>query len=59
VNPGRLGPLPQDLLKLVEKGDWGIKTGKGIYDYRGKDGQELVKTREKLLILQLKALGRI
>jgi 3-hydroxybutyryl-CoA dehydrogenase len=59
VDPGRLGPLSKDLLKLVEKGDWGIKTGKGIYDYSGKDGQELVKTREKMLILQLKALGRI
>lgn len=59
VDPGRLGPLPQDLLKLVEKGDWGIKAGKGIYDYSGKDGQELVKKREKLLIRQLKALGRI
>jgi len=59
VDPGRLGPIALDLLKLVEKGDWGIKTGKGIYDYSGKDGQEIVKTREKLLILQLKALGRI
>jgi 3-hydroxybutyryl-CoA dehydrogenase len=59
VDPGRLGPLSKDLLNLVEKGDWGIKTGKGIYDYSRKDGQELVKTREKLLILQLKALGRI
>jgi 3-hydroxybutyryl-CoA dehydrogenase len=59
VDPGRLGPLPHSLLNLVEKGDWGIKSGKGIYDYSGKDGQEIVKTREKLLILQLKALGRI
>ena len=56
---GRLGPLPKELLKLVDEGNWGVKTGKGLYDYSGKNGQELVKLREKQLILQLKALGRI
>ena len=56
---GRLGPLPKELLKLVDEGNWGVKTGKGLYDYSGKNGQELVKLRERQLILQLKALGRI
>ncbi len=56
---GNRPPLPQEILKLVAQGDWGIKTGKGIYNYSGKDGQELVRLREKQLILQLKALGRI
>jgi 3-hydroxybutyryl-CoA dehydrogenase len=59
MSGGKNPPLPEALLKLIAKGDWGIKTGKGIYDYSGQDGQGLVKLREKQLILQLKALGRI
>lgn len=56
---GNRGPLPPFILDLVEKGDWGLKTGKGIYDYRGKDVREIAKERNRMLIRQLKALGRI
>jgi 3-hydroxyacyl-CoA dehydrogenase len=56
---GGFGPLPQAVQKLVEQGHWGLKTGKGIYNYSEKEVLELAKEREKKLILQLKALGRI
>jgi len=56
---GEFGPLPQAVQKLVDQGHWGLKTGKGIYPYSEKEVRELAKEREKKLILQLKALGRI
>jgi 3-hydroxyacyl-CoA dehydrogenase len=42
----------------VEKGHLGIKTGKGIFDY-AESAASIAKDRNRLLILQLKALGRI
>jgi len=56
---GNRGSLPPFVLDLVARGDWGVKTGKGIYDYKGKDVRELAKERNRMLIRQLKALGRI
>ncbi len=56
---GTFGPLPQAVQKLVNQGHWGLKTGKGIYPYSEKEVRELGNEREKKLILQLKALGRI
>jgi 3-hydroxyacyl-CoA dehydrogenase len=56
---GGFGPLPQVLQNLVDQGYWGLKTGKGIYNYSEKEVLELAKERDKQLILQLKALGRL
>lgn len=56
---GTFGPLPQAVQKLADQGHWGLKTGKGIYPYSEKEVLQLAKEREKKLILQLKALGRI
>jgi 3-hydroxybutyryl-CoA dehydrogenase len=55
---GSRGPLPGKLKELVEKGHLGIKTGKGIFDY-AESAASIAKDRNRLLILQLKALGRI
>jgi 3-hydroxybutyryl-CoA dehydrogenase len=56
---GGFGPFPKFIQELVAKGHLGIKTGKGIYDYGGKEAHKIVKEKNRQLILMLKALGRI
>lgn len=38
---------------LVENGDLGLKTGKGIYDWRDADPEEVVNERDRELLAQL------
>jgi 3-hydroxybutyryl-CoA dehydrogenase len=56
---GNLGPLPNFILDLVAKGQWGLKTGRGIYSYSDQETRELANERNRQLIRMLKALQRI
>ena len=46
-------PSPM-LLEKVEKGELGIKAGKGWYDYSGKTREEVLKEKNGKLLPQLK-----
>ena len=50
------GPAPI-IEEMVKKGDLGLKSGKGFYDYAGQDVQALMGERIKKLILLLKDLN--
>ena len=41
--------MPTTLAEKVEKGELGLKTGKGLYDYTGVDKQALTAKRDKQL----------
>ena len=45
---------PAALFDHVEKGELGIKTGKGFYDYGGRSREELCAKRDKLLLQVLR-----
>lgn len=45
---------PKSLLGLVEQGAFGVKSGRGFYDYSGKSFEELLRERDSLLIQVLK-----
>ncbi|MFH1952464.1 MAG: 3-hydroxyacyl-CoA dehydrogenase family protein [Pseudomonadota bacterium] len=45
---------PKSLFELVAKGDMGVKTGKGFFDYTDKPLEETLKERDDYLIRVLK-----
>lgn len=59
-NPDFLEPpldnRPRSLFELVEKGNFGVKTGKGFYDYSGRNYEDVLKERDEKLLKVLKSL---
>lgn len=41
---------PKQLFDLYDRGDLGVKTGKGFFDYSGRDQKEVLAERDKRLI---------
>ncbi len=48
---------PKALVERVQKGDLGVKTGKGFYDYEGRKYEGVSRDRDLYLLKVLKALS--
>lgn len=49
---------PAPLQEKVDRGELGVKTGKGFYDYAGMDEEEILRRRDRRLMLMLEAWNR-
>lgn len=50
------GDVPDMLKSLYESGCWGVKSGRGFYDYAGGRAEEAVKNRDRRVIRIIDAL---
>jgi 3-hydroxyacyl-CoA dehydrogenase len=49
---------PPALTERIERGELGVKTGKGFYDYGGMDAEEILRRRDYRLMLLLDAFKK-
>ena len=46
VSGGGRGPVPKSIQELIDNGNLGVKTGKGIFEY-SKNINEVIKDRDR------------
>jgi 3-hydroxybutyryl-CoA dehydrogenase len=62
-NPGYVEPRPDDaprsLVERVDRGDLGVKSGRGFYDYAGRELEDVLAERDDALIDAFAAAGEL
>jgi 3-hydroxybutyryl-CoA dehydrogenase len=56
IELARSSSPPNIVKEKVKRGEYGIKTGKGLYDYSGKNSEEILQRRDLNYIKMLKAI---